>query len=105
VRLRHRLTVERATETQDAVGSVTKGWGSVATPYGDIKPLRGQERFIAQQTAAEVSHRILMRHDSDTSGITARDRVTLDGRVFELLAVLNVDERDRVLECLAVERL
>jgi len=102
--LRHQVTVEQPVEAQDAAGAVTKTWTSVATPWAAVEPMRGQERFLAQQVAADVTHKITMRYESALASMTPKWRVSLGSRRFDLLAVLDPGERDTAIECLAVER-
>jgi SPP1 family predicted phage head-tail adaptor len=100
-RLRHRVTVESATETQGASGEVTLGWTTWASAWAAVEPLAGAERFAAQQVNAEVTHRVTLRH---LPGLSPRMRIRHEGRVLEIDAVLNVEERDRETHALCVER-
>lgn len=102
--LRHQVTVERPVRAQDAAGAVTTTWTSVATPWAAVEPIRGQERFLAQQVAADVTHKITLRYESALSAMTPAYRVSLGARRFDLLAVMDPGERDTTIECLAVER-
>lgn len=102
--LRHQVTVERPVRAQDAAGAVTTTWTAVATPWAAVEPMRGQERFVAQQVAAEVSHKITLRYESALAGMTPAWRISFGSRRFDLLAVLDPGERNTVIECLAVER-
>jgi SPP1 family predicted phage head-tail adaptor len=92
--LRHRMTIERATETQNEYGEVVFVWSTLASVWGAFEPLRGRERFEAQHHAIEEDTRIRIRHRSD---VTAEDRVSTPYGTFAIQAVLNVDGRDREL--------
>lgn len=101
-RLRHWLTVERATETKNDTGEVVRGWATAEERWGAITPLTGQERSAAQQVTPNVSHRIRLRYGST---VTAKDRITHAGRTFNINAVMNSGEQNRQLELLCVEDL
>lgn len=52
--LRHRLTVEEPVETQNSVGEVVQEWTEVKTIWGEIEPIRGEERFSLAQTKSSA---------------------------------------------------
>lgn len=99
--LRHRLILQHASETQDAYGETLKTWGTLATVWGSVEPLRMREYLEAQQTQAQGTHRITVRY---REGLTPLHRVLHRERVFEVVAVLNPEERREMLHFLAVER-
>ena len=104
-RLRHRVQIQEASETRDAYGGVTTTWTTVGTVYAAIVPMhqvgQGRERLEADRIQSEVTHRITTRFRGD---VTPKHRILFEGRVFELERVANVDERDRELSILAIER-
>lgn len=102
--LRHLVTVERATVSEDAAGAPVKSWSTLEATWAGVEPLTGQERFIAHQSAPDVTHRITLRWSTALAGLSPADRVLYSGRVFDLRAVLNLDERNATIECLATER-
>lgn len=102
---RHRITIERAADGVDGFGQPVKTWSTLATVWALVQPLRGGERFSAQQTVANVDHRIITRYRSDLAELTPKDRITWGGRVFDVTAVINRDHRNRELEILAREHI
>lgn len=100
--LRHKLSIERPqTETTASGHTKISSYDCIGTMRASIEPLRGREMLQAQQVNAETTHRIRARHRKD---IRTSDRLTKDGRVFEIESILNVDERNRELEIMAIER-
>lgn len=99
--LRHRLTLQQASETTDAHGETLKTWGTLATVWGRVEPLRMREYLEAQQTTAQSTHRVTIRY---REGITPLHRVLHRERVFEVVATINPEERREMLHFLAVER-
>ena len=109
MRMRRSLTLQLLTETDAADGGVTQSWANVsgddATRRASVKGLGGKEFFQASQTVAEASHRIETRYVP--SLVNAADATLyrwIDGSlVYNIIHVLNVDERNSVTECLVKE--
>jgi SPP1 family predicted phage head-tail adaptor len=99
-KLRHRITIEQVTETQDIDGSVIETWTTFATAQASIEPVSGREYFAAQSTQAEVTHRIRLRY---LSGVTPKMRVNYNSRIFDILSVININERNRELQLMCRE--
>lgn len=98
--LRHRLAVQKATESQSSSGEITVEWSILNWTWGQIVPLSGRELDAARQIKSEATHEIRLRYDS---GLTSEHRLLFGSRVFEINAVLNVDERNRESRILARE--
>jgi SPP1 family predicted phage head-tail adaptor len=99
-KLRHRITIEETTETQDADGSVIENWSAFATVQSSIEPISGREYFAAQTTQADMTHRINLRY---VAGVKPKMRVKFGSRIFDILSVINVNERNRELQLMCRE--
>jgi SPP1 family predicted phage head-tail adaptor len=99
-RLRHRIAIERVTETRDTDGSVIETWSTYATVQASIDPISGREYFAAQSVQADVTHRIVIRY---LSGIVPKMRVKYGSRIFDILSVINVSERNGELQLMCRE--
>ena len=100
-KLRHRILIEQAAETRDADGSVIEAWSAYATVQASIEPLSAREYFAAQSTQADVTHRINLRY---LAGVTPKMRVSYGSRLFDILSVINVGERNRELQLICREK-
>ena len=98
--LRHRVTIQQKSVTRNTFGEEVVTWQDVATVWAAIEPLRGREFFESQQVNAEVTTRIRIRY---RPGITPTMRVVFGNRVFDIQAVINVDERNRELHLMCRE--
>lgn len=100
--LRHRITIERATETVDALGDVVRTWpGTVlGVRWGRVVPLRGQEFWDAQRVNSKVTHKVTLR---DITGLTTSDRFVHLGRTLNLEVQLDPEERHITREFLCTE--
>lgn len=103
--LRHRVTLQRFEQGQDAYGGVLQDayggpvetWADVATCWAAVDALSGREFFATRQVQSEVSHKITLRH---RSGVTPEMRVLFGGKVFGIEAVLPDSKSTRlVLMC------
>jgi SPP1 family predicted phage head-tail adaptor len=98
--LRHRITIEQAAVAQDTDGAVLESWSTYAMVQASIEPISGREYFAAQSTQADVTHRIIVRY---RSGITPKMRVNHGSRIFDILSVININERNRELHLMCRE--
>jgi len=89
-KLRHRVTIQRATETQSDSGEVSRTWSTLATVWADIKPTSGAEAFRSGKIRADVGFLVTIR-----GGVAAApsDRISLSGRTLEIVSVADEDER------------
>jgi len=64
---RHKVTLERRTDTQAANGQVVHSYTPFADVYASIEPLTGREFFAAAQIQADITTKvkILWRGDVD----------------------------------------
>ena len=101
-KLRHRISVEKYTETRGTTGQVLKSYTESTTRWAQIKSLTTRELLQAQQIHAEITHEVWLRHPLD---ITAKDRVNFENRIFEILGVVNINEEKRFIKLLCKERI
>ena len=97
--LRKRVTIQRATEgAADDYNQTVLSWSTLATRWAGIKPMSGQERLESAQVGADVTHEVRLRW---LDGVTPKDRISYDGRVFNIQSVINTAERgvEAVLLC------
>ena len=99
--LRHLIDIQAYTANRDSFGSEEPEWVHVATVWARITPVSGKEYFASAQVHAEISTKIAIRY---VSGITPNMRVVFGTRIFEIISVLQVEERNIELELLCKER-
>lgn len=104
--LRHRVTIQRRIESQDATGAVIWTWFDHATVWAAIEPLMGREYFAAAEVQSEVEVRIRMRYRSDmneTMRIRHGDDIGSPS-IFSLYEILTItapreEHRETILMC------
>lgn len=99
-KLRHKIDIQKFTTSKDSYGEDIKTWASFHKTYASVRPLRGKEYFDTQQIVPEVDSKITMRYKS---GIAPTMRVVWGSRTYDIRSSTNPDERNIMLEILAVE--
>lgn len=90
-RLRHLLTIQSASHSQDGLGEDIESWSDSGTVYGDIQAGNGRKYVHGEQNIHEVTHEIETRYHS---GITQANRLKFGTRVFNIVRAINVGERN-----------
>lgn len=98
-RLRHRVTMERATPvTVD--GSTSTTWAAIGDVWGGVEPIRGREALIGGGILDETDTRIVLRYNSLSATLTARDRLLYDGISYNIYSIAEKNTSHREIECL-----
>ncbi len=102
--LRHRVTIQRATSTKDALGGDVLTWATLATVWAEVRPLSGREAIEAGRISSTANVWITIRYRDD---VTPLMRVSWRGRVFEINQIENQGTADvaLVLWCTEVQGL
>lgn len=108
--LKHRVEVQERRGKTTSVGAADGDYVTVESRWAAIEPIQGREVFLAAQTQSRVTHRVRMRF---FPGLTSRHRLVENdarqttagskARIFNIVSVVNTDERDREHELLCVE--
>jgi len=97
--MRQRIALQVRTVTR-VEGIPEENWATVATVWAAVADLSGKEYFQAASMQSEVTTRIKIRYRKE---ITPSMRVLYGDRVFNILSVIDKDERHRVIELLCKE--
>lgn len=105
--LSRRVQIQQRSNAQDSFGQPQLLWTDIAAVWADIEPLTGRELESAQRVCSEVSHQITVRYQAifSSPGEVASYRGLYKGRIFNIQACLNQDERNAVITLLASEGL
>lgn len=99
-KLRHSIIVQRETRTADGQGGSSIVWTTQASFRAYVQPVSGTERLFAQRIDATITHRIYARYRAD---IATSDRINMGGRLMQIKAIINMEERNKWIEIHAVE--
>jgi SPP1 family predicted phage head-tail adaptor len=107
--MRHRITIEAITPTQDAYGQESGDVVSsdpaaifVATVWGQVQDLSGAELFAASELHSQITTRITCRWRAGIlPSMKALYMTGSQSRVFDILAVTDPEGRRRtlILDC------
>jgi SPP1 family predicted phage head-tail adaptor len=99
--LRHQVQLVQPGTAKDSFGGTTPGGGAVlGTVWASIEALTGRDALAAQAFTSIGTHQIRIRW---MAGVLAKQQVVFGTRKFQIEAVLNPDERTKVLKLLCVE--
>jgi SPP1 family predicted phage head-tail adaptor len=100
-RLRRVVSIQSPTQAQSATGAYeTASWSTFAANVpADIDETPGREVIQAGQVNPQRPVQVTIRY---TPGVTTEMRVLYGTRIFQIVGVQNLDQRNRVLvlECL-----
>jgi SPP1 family predicted phage head-tail adaptor len=99
--LRQRVEIVQPGTSTDSFGGTTPGGGaSLGTVWASIEALTGRDALAAQSFTSIGTRVIKIRW---MAGVLAKQQVKFGTRTFQIEAVLNPDERTKVLKLLCVE--
>lgn len=98
--LREPLVFQRRQTQSDGMGGQDLDWVDLFSTKGDVRPLSGREALTGMQREASVSHRIFIRY---RDGLLPSDRIVMRGNHMQIIAIINVEMRNRWLELQCLE--
>lgn len=103
--LRHRVTIERATEgSADAANEKSLTWSTLRTVAMSMTFASGREGFDGKAFTAAGVYTFEGRYPTGIT-VTPADRLTLGSRIFDIESVADPDGKRRELAIVARERL
>jgi len=75
---------------------------TVATVWGSVEPMRGQEYLEANRLGAAVDTRIRIRY---LSGVLPSMQVVYGAHTYDIKSVINVNERNIEMQLMCREKL
>ena len=97
---RNKIIIESAALSKDNFGAITRTYSTFATWWASISPITGREYVSDGKVNSEVTTRMRGRW---ISGILPAMRAKFGTRIFSIVAVINIDERNREIELLCKE--
>lgn len=103
-RLRHRITIQARTLSQDAAGAVSPTWADVASVWAEVRTPAGLERLApeVEQPKAQLTHSVRIRGGQGLA-ITPAMRVLWGARVLQIVTVTDPDNRGEAQDLLCSE--
>lgn len=101
-RLNKRITIERLTRKKHENGEIIEDYEVFKTIWAEIKPVSGNQFFVAKQINSEISHNVYIRYRSD---LNPSMRIKFKDRAFEILYLMNVNEGNQLMQIYCKELL
>lgn len=99
-KLRHRVTLQERSSSTEADGGQVNTWSDVETLRAEVLDLRGREFLAAREAHAEVTVKVRIRY---RAGVRPAMRLAFGSRVLDIVHVVDLAGRRRVLELLCQE--
>lgn len=102
-RLRHRVSIQSRSQSLNSYGEPSNSFSEITggAVWAAIESAGAREGKLADHRDEIITHNVLIRH---LAGIDATHRVVFGSRVFDVVSVVNRDERDIQLELRCKER-
>ena len=100
-KLRHQVEILKPITIRDALGQEVENLEVEKTVWASIEPLLGKEYFSAKQVNSEVNFKITIRY---IDSLLPHWVVQFGQRVFNIEAIINLEERNRYLQLLCSEK-
>lgn len=99
--LRHIITFQRLDldGPQNKYGEPIK-WDDGITTRAGIYPISGKEFYAAETVNSEVTHKINIRY---TEGLKPSMRIKFENRYFDIISIINFQEKNIMLQLLCKE--
>lgn len=102
-KLRHRIQIVRPSGTQDTAGGIDPaGMTPVVTTWAQIDTLSGRDMLTSDSFMSQVNLQVTIRKPLFAS-VDAACRIWFNGKTFQVTAVMNPDQRNKMLVLNAVE--
>jgi SPP1 family predicted phage head-tail adaptor len=98
--LRHRITLQTNTPTANSVGEFVDTWTDFVTVSAAVEPLTGNRLFAAEQANSLVQGMVRIRY---LAGVVATMRIVFGTRYFQIISIIDRDEKHRELQLLYKE--
>lgn len=94
-KLRHKITIQKQTETQDSYGEVDVTWSEYCKTFAQIMTTSGKESYESHQIYGQRTVKFKIRYNSTTKAITPKMRVYWGSRYFDIEDVERANELNK----------
>lgn len=92
-KLRHRVTLQSlatGSPQQKPTGEPDTAWADLVTVWADVRPLKGNALFLAQQIQSDVDMEIEIRY---RAGLDATMRAVHGSDIYDIKAIVDPEKR------------
>lgn len=91
--LDRRITIQRATYATSSLNTPIATWADLTTVWANITFRNAGEGEAGQQVRATLQTRFTIRYSSKVADVNPKDRLTFDGRTYDIKAVYELGRR------------
>lgn len=95
--MRHLVTFQVQSTTQDAMGQPTNTWTEVCERMVSVEPLNGRELLAASGEFADVSTRIRARYDTTLAALKPHHRIVYGSQTYDIESIVEPSTRGQEL--------
>jgi SPP1 family predicted phage head-tail adaptor len=88
--LDRQITIQRVTTTPNGFNERIETWSDLAAVSARRRDASATESYRAQEVGAQITAHFTVRWSSQTADVNPRDRLTFDGRIYNITAVRDV---------------
>ena len=89
----------------DELGQHTNGLTEIATVWGSLYPVRGQEFYEVQKIQGRVTHKCYVRYRSALENLDSNAYLSCAGRVYSIESVTNLELENKFMEIYCTEHI
>ncbi len=98
--LNKRIILQYKTKVPDGMGGSNDTWVTAATIWAALWPISAADITAANSTTMVISHRIRIRY---RSVLKSSWRIKYGNRYFAIVSIINVGEKNQILDIMAKE--
>lgn len=102
--LKHAVSIQRQTATQDNYGQPENTWSIIANRRASIVPTTGMEKYVKSGESSSTKFVIFLRYESLLSDLTTKDKIVHNSVDYDIIGILNVDLSNKKIEIMAETR-
>lgn len=95
---RHRVTFQRAIETQDSTGGIVTEWQTYFNAWAAINPVRAYEKRVSDRFISGEDLMVNIRYCKEACNLTEKHRMRHNDIHYDITGVVNVGMRNREME-------
>lgn len=95
-KLDRRVTFQRASRVDDGFTNVASEWTDLAETWAQVTPISDGERWLAGEIGANVTHRFVVRWQTNLIDLNPKDRIAYDGRFYDISATKEIGRRQGI---------
>lgn len=100
-RTNKRITFYKYEETENVLAQTEQTLKKVKTVWASVEPTRSREYQEAQRIRSELTYKITTRYHKE---ITPDMTIQFKDRYFQIISIINVKERNEMLEIICIEK-